>query len=574
MKNFYGLSRLSFAFILGIFFTNANAQSTYDDIVTILSTNCATTQSCHGGNPQYSFDVNAPASELYDSLINGSVKNPYAVSQDYKLIDPGYPARSFLLRKVANCISGELAMVPAEGSPMPDNGTTLADNEIELIRQWILNGAPETGVVVDKAVIDEYYLVGGKPKIPQPAPPAECEGFQVHMGPIFLEPGEEEEYFQRYDLNLPDSVEVIGLEMFMNDESHHFILRKFKDGTAQNWPQGLTPLDPLTAFDSDKDYVMAWQNDEAFYLPNGTAYKWTPDESLDLNFHLLNPYQDEVVAGEVYLNVYTQPKGTALREMKSELINNFAFYIPNNSQSMTFSEDVNMTNKSIWTVSSHTHKYGTDYNVFLKNQGGGKGRQIFDGTYDYQNGFDRGIYDWEHPPTVYYEPLLDLSDTVNNGTVPNGLIHEATYLNNGPRAVTFGFTTEDEMMIIYVQYVDGTFNIPQQPIYTPCTADPWTDPCQTVGINTTKGFEGLDVSVFPNPFNNEFTVGYTLESNANVSLEVINLLGQQVESVFNNTNQGVGQYNININSTKMTPGIYLVKLTVNGESMTTKVIAE
>ncbi|MCR9067040.1 MAG: T9SS type A sorting domain-containing protein, partial [Cytophagales bacterium] len=154
-------------------------------------------------------------------------------------------------------------------------------------------------------------------------------------------------------------------------------------------------------------------------------------------------------------------------------------------------------------------------------------------------------------------------------------IHEAKYLNDGSRPVTFGFTTEDEMMIIYIQYVDGTYQIPQQPILPPeCISDPWEDPCLISSVNYTPGFESLDVKVFPNPFSNEFTVGYTLDENSDVSLEVINLLGQQVESVFDNVNQGAGEYNIGVNSSKLTEGIYLVKLTVNGESMTTKVVAE
>ena len=45
---------------------------------------------------------------------------------------------------------------------------------------------------------------------------------------------------------------------------------------------------------------------------------------------------------------------------------------------MTFTDNNNMQNISIWTLTSHTHKYGKDYNIYFKNNDGSKGRQIFE----------------------------------------------------------------------------------------------------------------------------------------------------------------------------------------------------
>lgn len=572
MNYFYRALSLAVALSSFAFAKPLHAQDTWQDVYTILSTNC-TGSGCHSGS-RPDFNVTDASDVLYDSLVGNAPINPAALAKGDKYIDPGYPARSYLLRKVANCISGDLVLDQAEGNAMPDGRPPLADQEIELIRQWILFGAPETGEVVKKSVIDEYYTLGGVDKIERPTPPKSCEGFQVHMGPLFFEPHEESEWFQKFDLDVPDTLEVTGLELFFNDESHHFILRKFKTGTAQNWPQGVTPLNPLTAFDSDKDYVMAWQDNQDFRLPNGTAYIWGPDESLDLNLHMFN-YHNEILPGEVYLNVYTQPKGTAEKEMKSSLINNLNIFLaPGSNQTLSATD--NMQNVSVWTLTSHTHKYGTNFDIFFKNQGGGKGKQVYDGTYNYEQGFDMGTYDWEHPPTVFYEPFLDMTDTINNGTKPTGFVYEANYHNTGSNLITFGFTTNDEMMIYYVQYVDGQYEIPANPLWTStCSNERFVDPClnDTTGIIDLAGTEGVGMDLYPNPTSTIASINYVLENNAtNVSLQVVNMLGEVVSTMVSNEQQQVGTYSYHFNGAEHNQGVYFVRLSIDGKVTTQKLI--
>lgn len=579
MSPFYKVLSLGIALVVPAIFQQASAQSTWLQVQTILSTNCGGSN-CHNSNSS-SFDVTASSADLYDALVGIAPSNSTAAGKGDKYIDPGYPARSFALRSIANCMSEDLALESSENTAAHEGLTPMLDQEIELIRQWIIYGAPETGNVVNKTLIDDYYTNGGIDKIERPTPPKSCEGFQIHMGPIFFEPGEESEWFQKYDLNVADSLEVTGLEVYFNDESHHFILRKFIPGTAQNWPQGLTPLNPLTAFDSDKDYVMAWQDNEDVKLPNGTAYFWAPGTSLDLNFHMFN-YHNEILPGEVYLNVYTQPKGTALKEMKSKLINSTKIgvsigglpggLITNNSQPLTFSDKDGTKNVSIWTLTTHTHKYGIDYNIFFQDNNGNKGAQIFDGTFNYRQGFDTGIYDWEHPPTAIFEPFLDMNDTVNNGAKPNGLLHEATYLNDGPSTVGFGFTTEDEMMIFYMQFVEGSFDIPTTPVWTStCTNETYTDPCLKTGLLTPVNNTDVALSLYPNPTTGTANINYQLNSNhANVRLEVVNMLGEIVSVLVDGETQHNGNYSYQYNANAT--GVYFVRLSVDGKVSTEKLV--
>ncbi|MBK9729805.1 MAG: T9SS type A sorting domain-containing protein [Chitinophagaceae bacterium] len=78
------------------------------------------------------------------------------------------------------------------------------------------------------------------------------------------------------------------------------------------------------------------------------------------------------------------------------------------------------------------------------------------------------------------------------------------------------------------------------------------------------------MKVFPNPFQQSTTVCIFLEKNADVTLEVFNLLGQKVKTILQNQNQTEGkhQYLFSGNS----EGIYLVKLTVNEISSAQKII--
>lgn len=541
------------------------AQSTYLDIKATLSANCAGS-GCHGGALP-GFNVNASDADFYDAIFNVAPLNPTAAGKSDKLIDPGYPKSSFLLRKVANCLSGDLALYSGEGESMPKGRPALSEVDVELIRQWVIYGAPETGNVVNKAYIEDFYAGRAVPRIAKPAAPDSCEGFQVHMGPIFFGAREEKEYFLKHDLRLPEGVEVTRLDVKMSYESHHFILRKFRPGTKQNWPEGLELLNPLTAFDSDKDYVMAWQDDLDVTLPGGTAYSWDSETALDLNFHMFN-YHDSVLVGDIYINVYYQAEGTADKIMKSSLINNAALFIQPSPNEVTISDNDNMSNVSVWSLTSHTHKYGTDYDIWLKDKNtNGKGPQVFEGME--KDGVNFGFYDWEHPPTKYFEPFLFVDPTLYNG-----FIHEAKYKNTGSNFVTFGFTTADEMMIYYVQYLDGDYQAPTNWNYTAPCSKLVTSPCDTLstGLRDYGLAKDVNLNVFPNPFQNKTEIKYTIKEQSFVNLEVFDIMGRKVKT-FANTTFKPGTYSFNFEGEKNnSDAVYFIKLTIDGKSAVSKLV--
>ena len=61
---------------------------------------------------------------------------PSSERPDLDRIEPGDPANSYLFRKVSG--EGDIS-----GSPMPLGSQPLSSEQIELLRAWILAGAPD-----------------------------------------------------------------------------------------------------------------------------------------------------------------------------------------------------------------------------------------------------------------------------------------------------------------------------------------------------------------------------------------------------------------------------------------------
>lgn len=83
------------------------------------------------------------------------------------------------------------------------------------------------------------------------------------------------------------------------------------------------------------------------------------------------------------------------------------------------------------------------------------------------------------------------------------------------------------------------------------------------------GSEDVQFVVYPNPTNTNSTVEYVLKSNSTVQLEVYDVLGKKLETLVNG-NQPAGKHNVNL--AKLNAGIYFVKLNINNNSNTTRLV--
>lgn len=536
----------------------ANAQSTFQGVAVLFDTYC--NQTCHGiSGPGSALNLQtSDMNQLYADLVNATPANPAAAAKGFKLIDPGYPHNSFLLNK---CASAEwdaaFTLDVAEGASMPDGQPSMSKEEIELIRQWVVYGAPQTGQVVNPTILDNYYNNNGMARMEPLAAPDSSEGFQIHFGPIFLEPGEEVEFYKKHKLYNENLAQVVRMDVDFNAESHHYLLYEFTNGADQGIEEGLRPVNFQNAF-QDAEYVVGWVDPDSTILPDGTAYYFNEQTVLDQNYHLVN-YAfngDSILAAEAYINFITD-NSVPLQRMYSDLLIYpvFQLIIPNDGNEHTFTQAIYDSGSdetwNVWLLSTHTHKYGTDYDIYMREPDGSQGDQLYEGFYDTEYIFNTGGYDWEHPAKRYFEPAVPIEEKY-------GLIQEAKYEVNDPNetanTIFFGLTTDDEMMLTFIQY-------------TLESESPGPD-----GIVDGE-LDQNGVAAYPNPFTDETSIVFNVEQATDIRLEVFNTLGQSVEVLFEGKNVpggGVSKFNP---TTDLDPnGVYLVRLSTEDKVYTTRLI--
>lgn len=541
--------KYSAIFLLFLTFSSVWAQSTFTQIHQLLQTNCAGA-SCHSGLTP-TFNVTLSESQVYSALVNATPVNPTATAKGDKLVTPGYVDRSFLLRKIIHGLNENnlhMALEGSEGNTMPNGLPSLAKEDIELVRQWILRGAPQTGEVVDTDVIDLYYSGFGKDdSYPNPTPPASGEGFQIYVGKILVPPATEDYYYIKHDPRLPSNIEIPKVVTMLPSNTHHFVMYKFSPGGENNYTEGLRP-EAQSSHADVLDGIGTGPNMWEYDLPAGTAYYWAQNTVLDLNLHIRNPNPDTVMGYDLYMNMYTQPIGTASDFMLIRNYPVFSIAIPPDNIEHEFVEVANDTNETrywkVWQLYGHTHKYGTDYDIFLRNPDGTMGTQEYESWYSYEQGFNVGYHRFGVDATFrYYDDFLTVDPRL-------GWIHRARYRNYTSDTIFWGLTSEEEMMVMGFQYIYGDL---------------------LSGIDSPDN-NPLKVSVFPNPASDMISLNYILPNTSDLKVELINVLGEK-STLMNQKNKTAGNYLDEIElPAEYAAGIYLISVSAGNNTSVQRII--
>lgn len=528
--------------------------TTFTKVRNLLQANCGGS-GCHNGSTA-TFNVTLGDSALYSALVNASPVNPTALSKGNKLVKPGDPVRSFLLRKMAHGISDPLNIIQAEGVAMPYGAAKLDDNEIELVRQWVLYGAQFADTLVDTSLINTYYRDGGiDDTYASHTPPPTGTGVQIYLGRLFVPPASETEYFIKYEPDFGSGTEVTKLESYMPQSNHHFVIYSFTPGTSASFRDGLRGLDEGSSDDSHafvRNPIATGPGLKTYQLPQGTAYYWPQNIVFDLNLHIKNTSVDSILSTDLYVNVDTQAAGVADHYMYTRTIPDLTISIPQDGQVHTITAVANDTNEvhnwKVWNIYTHTHKYGVGYEVFLRNPDGSKGDMVYDGNYSYEGDYPVGFYRWGPEVTFKYYPddsLLEVNPRL-------GFVHEAKFLNtNGPNPVEWGLTSDDEMMVVGIQYILGDSLVSS------------IDHIEAAGKPL--------VQIYPNPNNGEFTIYYDLEKSGLLEAGIYNLVGDKVMEVTSSF-QSAGSHAQRISTSALAPGVYVLRTTLNGAVSTKKMV--
>jgi hypothetical protein len=76
-------------------------------------------------------------------------------------------------------------------------------------------------------------------------------------------------------------------------------------------------------------------------------------------------------------------------------------------------------------------------------------------------------------------------------------------------------------------------------------------------------------SIYPNPFTTTTTINYQINTTANVSIQVFDITGRQIDEVIN-ARQDAAYYSATWDATYFEKGIYMIELHINGAKVTTE----
>ena len=406
----------------------------------ILTPTCATV-GCHASASDAAFNQHGLVlgkGKSFEALFNISPKNITAKDAGLKRILPFDAENSLLYQKLL--FETTHASNKNFGSTMPLGKDMLFKGQIEFIRQWINAGAPKTGTVADANLLNDKTPV--LTKFEPLAPPLANEGYQMKIEPFEIFPNFEREIFVRKPLNNKENIYVNKFQIKMHPGSHHFILYGFRNELnlpALNEIRDLRNKDNsfnLNTFQQIGNHIFYFGGSESnftFNFPEGMAVEVPANMTFDMNSHYFNK-GSKSYNGEVNINLYTTPKANVKKILKILDLGNTNFKLPPKqktviSKNFTFDKPVKVV-----TLFSHTHKLGEKFEILIK--GGTRNGEVI---YTSEN--------WEHPNKIDYSTPIALK-------AGEGLTSRITYNNYTDRTITFGFTSEDEMGIIFGYYYE------------------------------------------------------------------------------------------------------------------------
>ena len=418
-----------------------NGRPDFDIIQEQILTQTCATAGCHASSSDPSFAQHGlilAAGQSYDQLVDQAPMNAAAVASNYKLVRPGDAETSFLYHKIT-CVASHHPVTGNFGSQMPLGGQVLSKGQVEFIRRWINAGASKTSSSIDDNVLKDSSAC--QVAIQPLDPPAAGTGFQLTINPFEIPKNFEREVFVRKNTPNTDTVFVNRLQMRGASNSHHFVLYGFRSLIGLPAVDQLRDLrDPLTGV-LNQTTLQQMQNhvfmgggtdvNTDVTLPAGVALKIAPATAVDLNAHYFNR-TNFVLTGQNYLNMYTVPRASVQYEAKTLDLNNFDINIPPDTR-RTFTKTFTFnTVTRVVMLTSHFHKLGETF--VIKIAGGSRnGEVVYSNT------------DWEHPLVKSFATPIVLQPG-------EGLTSVVTYYNPSSLGVGFGFTSQDEMNIIFGYY--------------------------------------------------------------------------------------------------------------------------
>ncbi|MBI1816135.1 MAG: hypothetical protein HYR72_14250 [Deltaproteobacteria bacterium] len=421
-----------------------------------------TESACHGAAQQGGLDLRSDVA--YDNLIEvGSSES------SLDRIRPGDKDRSYLFLKLAAATKPSILPPGTQisGAPMPNGLPALSEDELEIVRLWILNGAPKTGTVEGTAALLGACLPPPEPIVIKPLdPPATGEGIQLEMPPWKLEAHSEHEicFATYYDISQQVPPEFLdpatgtaflfdSSELRQDAQSHHLILNRYVgsiddindpslgDWTCSGGAHDSDACDPTDVHACGTDGFCRSQirqsfacigfgpsvGGQSFYAIGGsqTAQSYThyipgvyaqiPTKGvLYWNSHAFN-LTDQDTMMHARLNYYfaKDPRHSVRPIFDTRMI--FAANAPPYTTQTICNDFVLPQGARLFNLSSHTHRHGKHFTIALSD-----GTQLYE-SFVYNDPVDTTF----NPPLMFDSPdpvqrTLHFCSLYNNGMNSDG----------------------------------------------------------------------------------------------------------------------------------------------------------
>ena len=139
-------------------------------------------------------------------------------------------------------------------------------------------------------------------------------------------------------------------------------------------------------------------------------------------------------------------------------------------------------------------------------------------------------------------------------------------------SIPCGFWEQSYFVRVRVEAADGQVTFDTYYVYPDhslnCTRNSSEQETGQSGDNSE-----IKLSVYPNPTNDNTTVEYELAEQAEVSLSVVNQMGQEILKLVDNEIQERGEYRSKLDIKKLSPGIYFLQLQLKDVVISRKFVA-
>ncbi|MBP1648224.1 MAG: Por secretion system C-terminal sorting protein [Bacteroidetes bacterium] len=178
--------------------------------------------------------------------------------------------------------------------------------------------------------------------------------------------------------------------------------------------------------------------------------------------------------------------------------------------------------------------------------------------------------------TAKYESWDIVVDAYGVMTLPDATVHDALRIRKTPRppatgTVSYSFVARDGAYVNFSALdagapLTGTVNI-KNITWGPTVFDP-----PNAVASAPMGPDKFSLAQnFPNPFNPSTVIRYGLPGQSQVRLEIYNLIGQQVATLVN-ASQDAGYHEVQFSGANLPSGLYFYRLTAGGFVLTKKMM--